>query len=92
MEMPNGRGSHVESDATTMGERIKELRLEQGLSLDALALYCGVSKAAIHLWEAGQENIGLQAFLKLLTALDTNFEYLVFGTPPATRANPRIPR
>jgi transcriptional regulator with XRE-family HTH domain len=92
MEMPNGRESHADSDARTMGARIKELRLEQGMSLDALASYCGVSKAAIHLWEAGQENIGLQAFLKLLAALDTNFEYLVFGTLPASRANPRVPR
>ena len=92
MEMPNGPAAPAESTATTMGERIKELRLSADMSLDELAARCGVSKAAIHLWEAGQENIGLQAFLKLLTALQTNFEYLVFGTLPASRENPRIRR
>jgi len=92
MEMPNGPAARRHSDATTMGERIKELRLDAHMSMDELATRCGVTKAAVYMWEGGQENIGLQAFLKLIAALDTNFEYLVFGTPPATRANPRSSR
>ncbi len=89
-----GKGAHPACphcggrDATTIGQRIKELRTKQRLTQQRLADACGVTKSAVCQWEADvTDNIGLQAFLKLLTALATDFEYLAFGTgrpaPPA---------
>lgn len=63
-----------------MARRLKERRLELGLSQGDLAALCDVSKGSISQWESGvTDNIGLQSFLKLLDALETDFQTLVFG-------------
>lgn len=81
---------------STLGERMKELRLRAGLTQQRLADLCGVTKSAVSQWEAGvTDNIGLQAFLKMLSALHTDFEYLAFGkAAPASAAvqNQRLKR
>jgi len=64
----------------SMADRLRERRHAVGLSQDQLAVACGVTKGSISAWESGKtDNIGLQSFLKLLTALETDFHYLVFG-------------
>lgn len=78
-----GGAAHITS---SMGQRIKELRIAGNLTQQKLADACNVTKSSVSQWEAGTtDNIGLQSFLKLVAALHTDFEYLAFGTgaPPA---------
>jgi DNA-binding XRE family transcriptional regulator len=79
----------------TMAERLKERRLAVGLTQDELAEKCAVTKGSISAWESGKtDNIGLQSFLKLLAALETDFHYLVFGrgAAPQSRRQPQPAR
>lgn len=65
---------------TGMGGRIKELRLAHEMTQEELADLCGVSKAAVSYWEAGEtKNIRLVTFRALLEALHTKYDYLIFG-------------
>ena len=64
----------------TMGDRIKTLRQARGLTQDKLGDLVGVSKSAVSQWEGGSvANIKLPTFLRLLEALQTDAEYLIFG-------------
>ena len=71
----------------TMGDRIRLLRTARGLTQGELAKLCGVTTSAVSQWEIGSTaNIKLKAFLLLVQALRTDFEYLVFG--PERRERP----
>ena len=64
----------------TMGDRIKTLRQARGLTQEQLGELVGVSKSAVSQWEGGGvANIKLPTFLRLLEALRTDAEYLIFG-------------
>lgn len=64
----------------TMGDRIRQLRIARGLTQPALGELCGVTKSAVSQWEDGStKNIKLEVFLRLLSALLTDFQYLVWG-------------
>ena len=64
----------------TMGDRIRVLREARGLTQAALGRLVGVTKSAASQWELGQTaNIKLAPFLKLIEALGTTYEYLLFG-------------
>lgn len=72
---------------TTMGERIKQLRLARGWSQIDLAERVGVSGGAVSHWESGlTKNIKLETFLKLCEELGTVPHYLIFG--PGKHSNP----
>lgn len=69
----------------TMGARIRELREKRGLTQEELAAKCEVTKSAVSQWESDStQNVRLQPFLKLLEALNTRFEYLIYGKGGAT--------
>lgn len=79
-----------------MGSRIKQLRVQRDLTQEELADLCGVSKAAVSHWENSKIlNIGLQTFIKLLAALQSDYQYVAFGNgnggarAPGARKNPR---
>jgi transcriptional regulator with XRE-family HTH domain len=65
----------------TMGDRIKFLRSARGLTQAELGKIVGVTKGGVSHWENGvTADIKLATFLKLLEALNTDFEYLLFGS------------
>lgn len=63
---------------STIGKRIKKLRLEKGLSQRQLAVP-GVSYAYISRIEAGTRNPSLKALIKIAAKLDTTALFLLTG-------------
>lgn len=80
----------------TLGDRIRTLRTARGLTLDAVARHCGVTKSAVSQWELQQSaNIKLPAFLLLCELLGTDPHYLVWGpgrSKPGPVPGPDAPR
>ena len=73
----------------TMAERIKVLRQGRGLSVDDLADRCGVSRSAVYQWEQGAvEGIKPINFVRLLYALQTTADYLVWGADGPPKSDP----
>jgi transcriptional regulator with XRE-family HTH domain len=65
---------------TGMGNRIKILRESKGLTQTDVAIYCGVTRAAIAQWEAADHvDIKLQPWLKLLELLSADPYWIVYG-------------
>ena len=60
-----------------LGERIKALREQQGLSQRKLALMIGSNQT--HIWqiENGTVNVGLDILCRLADALEVNVRYLI---------------
>jgi DNA-binding Xre family transcriptional regulator len=70
----------MQTQTTTMGERIRQLRLARGWSQGQLAERVGVTGGAISHWESGlTKNIKLETFLRLCEELGTVPHYLIFG-------------
>ena len=70
-----------------MGERIRELRLKKGLTLEALAERVGSSKS--YMWEIENKDVARPSAEKLhliANALDTTTEYLL-ATNAVTEAD-----
>ncbi len=58
-------------------ERIKELRLEKGISQAALAKAIGVSQKAVDFWEKGENEPKASYILKLAYFFDVSTDYLL---------------
>ncbi len=58
-------------------ERIKELRLEKGISQAALAKAIGVSQKAVDFWEKGENEPKASYILKLADFFDVSTDYLL---------------
>lgn len=71
--------SYDESDTSTeIGERIKALRLKNGLTLDEVARKIGVNNATVSRWETGEiKAIGSDKIGALADILGTTTEYLL---------------
>ena len=54
----------------SVGDSIKALRTERGLTIRELAYRTGLSAAAISRWESGQRVPSVDSFNKVVTALD----------------------
>jgi len=57
-------------------ERLKELRLEFGLSQDALAKKVGITHTAIFLWEQGKRVPNLDAVITIAKYFGVSLDYL----------------
>ncbi len=57
----------------TIGQRIKELRKETGLTQEKLAHKADIDKTYVNEVENGKRNISVINLEKLIKALDTNF-------------------
>ena len=72
----------------TIGDRIKEKRVESGFTLEELAEKVGVQNSAIHKYESGiVTNIPLNRLEKIADALNCSPAYLMLGdayVPSAT--------
>ena len=60
----------------TMGEKIRQLRKEKGLTQDALAEALGISRQAVAKWESGQSAPATENLLKLANLLEAPLEEL----------------
>lgn len=60
----------------TMGEKIRQLRKEKGLTQDALAEALGISRQAVAKWESGQSAPATENLLKLAALLEVPLEEL----------------
>lgn len=61
----------------TVGERIRQRRLEKGMSENLLAALVGVEKISLIRWEEGVNTPHPKNLFKLAKVLDTPFSWLV---------------
>ena len=61
----------------TIGERIRELRTEKGLSAKALAKQIEVSDASIIDWENNKHEIKAECIIKLAKFFNVSADYLL---------------
>ena len=66
--------------AETIGERLRALRIEKGMSQAQLAKLCGWSTASrVANYEIGSRNIGADDAITLSRFLDASPSYILFG-------------
>lgn len=63
----------------TVGERIKKIRLEKGLTQKQLAEKCGIDSANLRKYESGRQNPKIETVEKIANALGVNPMLLVYG-------------
>lgn len=64
-----------------IGKRIKECRMERGISVQELAEYCGLSKATIHRYEDGTiKNIKIPIIKSIAKKLNINPKWIIGNT------------
>ena len=73
----------------TIGERIREIRKQRGMSVDVLAGKLGVSKTTIYRYEDSTiEKIPLQIFDKICEILDVSAAELMGNVPKKDEMDP----
>ncbi len=84
---------HVDGIVSTIGPKLKQLRQEQRLSLQQLAVKADVSAAAIHKIERNDMVPTITTLLKIATALDRPVSYFIENDegPPEPVAFTRAP-
>lgn len=75
----------------TLGETIRELRREKGLSQEQLAERTGLSRQTIYKWESGQAAPDLENLQTLAGALGTTVSRLLGEAPSPSRPDPQDP-
>lgn len=68
----------------TIGERIRELRIEHRLTIEDLAARAGISKGFLSDVENGQRRLGSDSLLRVAQALGASVDYLLRGDEPLT--------
>jgi transcriptional regulator with XRE-family HTH domain len=63
----------------TVGDRVKQRRLEFGLSQDALAERAGISNSFLSDLETGKRNVGAETLLDLGRAMGVSLDVLMTG-------------
>ena len=58
-------------------ERLKDLRIEKGLTQIELAKNLGVSKGVISLWENSLREPGMYSLIQIAKFFDVSIDYLV---------------
>ena len=58
-------------------ERLKDLRIEKGLTQIELAKNLGVSKGVISLWENSLREPGMYSLIQIARFFDVSIDYLV---------------
>lgn len=65
--------------ATTLGQRIRRVRIDGGLSQEALAKLAGVTLRAVSYWEADARNPNLESLRRISGATGCSLWWLVHG-------------
>ncbi|HUP68627.1 MAG TPA: helix-turn-helix transcriptional regulator [Acidimicrobiales bacterium] len=76
------RRSNPSSPATLFGRRVRDRRLDLGISQEALAEAAGLHRTYVGSVERGERNIALINILRLADALDLDAAELVIGLKP----------
>ena len=63
-----------------LGERLKALRVTQGLSINEVAKIIGVAESTYRDWEYGRQIMG-EPYEKLAKAFNTSLSFLMTGEP-----------
>lgn len=73
-------------DFTASGKRIRELRVQKGLTQEQLSdlLYC--SRTTVTLIENGQKGCSVQMLMQFACALDSTMDYIAMGRSPEREA------
>lgn len=61
------------------GERLRNLRMDRGLSLQQLAGRIGVTKSTVSFYESGERLPSYDVLFEICKCLDTSVEYLLYG-------------
>ena len=69
------------NDRARFGERVRELRLERGLTQEALAARAGLHSTYVGGIERGKRNVGFDNIVKLARALGEHPAALFSGLP-----------
>jgi len=73
-------------DSLTIGRRIRQLRVDRGLTLDALATAIGRAPSQVSVIENGKRELKLGELQKLSRALGVTLDELLSPEPPSKRA------
>lgn len=65
------------SERLRIGQRIAELRKEQGMTQTQLAERCGLQQAHIARIEAGRYSVGLDTLAQIATALGMKIDFII---------------
>lgn len=61
------------------GERLRNLRMDRGLSLQQLAGRIGVTKSMVSFYESGERMPSYDVLFEICKSLDSSVEYLLYG-------------
>ncbi|QWT24287.1 helix-turn-helix domain-containing protein [Subtercola sp. PAMC28395] len=73
-------------DSLTVGRRIRQLRSDKGMTLDALGSAVGRAASQVSVVENGKRELKLGDMQRFATALDVTVEQLLDSEPPSRRA------
>jgi predicted transcriptional regulator/DNA-binding XRE family transcriptional regulator len=73
-------------DSLTIGRRIRQLRTERGLTLDALGTAIGRAPSQVSVIENGKRELKLGELQRFATVFDISVEQLLSAEPPSRRA------
>lgn len=76
-----GRRTHGNKE---FGERLRQMRLARGLSIEHAAHQIGVSFSALQAWETGKAMPKSQQLEKIARFYQTHTDYLLFGEEAET--------
>ncbi len=79
--MPSAESSSLNETTRVFGERVRQRRLELGLSQEAAALRCGIHWTQLGKVERGQRSLRLETIVKIAAGLDIDPGQLVTGLP-----------
>ena len=83
--MPRAESSALNETTRVFGERVRQRRLELGLSQEAAALRCGIHWTQLGKVERGQRSLRLETIVKIAAGLDVDPGKLVAGLPDPQR-------
>lgn len=75
----------------TVGERVKQRRVELGWTQDALSEKAGISKGFLSDLENGRRSLGAETLLDLGRAMGVSLDYLMIGEESAHHGEAHIP-
>lgn len=79
--MSKAESSALNETTREFGERVRERRLELGLSQEAAAVRCGIHWTQLGKVERGQRSLRLETIVKIAAGLDVDPGVFVKGLP-----------
>lgn len=79
--MPQAESSALNQTTRVFGERVRQRRLDLGLSQEAAAARCGIHWTQLGKVERGQRSLRLETIIKIAGGLDVDAGVLVSGLP-----------